>query len=165
MRVIGVDPGLSRLGLGLVDSRDGKTAVLEEETISTSPSLPAGERLAHLHKELSSAIDRWRPDAMALERVFLKSNAASAVSAIQAWGVSLLAASACGVEAHEYSPAEVKMAVVGSGAASKEQVRFMVSKIVGEPDPKWTIDGCDALAVAICHIHSSRMRALGRRPA
>ncbi|HKN48873.1 MAG TPA: crossover junction endodeoxyribonuclease RuvC, partial [Actinomycetota bacterium] len=113
---------------------------------------------------LSAAIAKWRPDAVAIERIFYKMNARTLVPVAQASGVALLAAARAGAEVYEYAPLEVKLAVVGTGSASKDQMRFMVARLLSGSFRTDTPDAADALAVAICHIHSRKVRTLGGTP-
>lgn len=159
-RVMGVDPGLTWTGFGVIEARRGSTAAVAEGRIATEKERPAPQRLAELFEGLTVAIEQWRPGAIAVERVFVNLNTRTAVGAIQASGVALLAAGRSGIPVHEYTPLEVKQAVVGTGAASKEQVRFMVARILGLGSGPKTADAADALAVAICHVNSRKMRSL-----
>src|SRR4029077_5475384 len=113
---------------------------------------------------LSAAIAKWRPDAVAVERIFYKMNARTLVPVAQASGVALLAAARAGAKVYEYAPLEVKLAVVGTGAATKDQMRFMVARLLSGSFRTDTPDAADALAVAICHLHSRKVRALGGAP-
>lgn len=160
MRVLGIDPGLSRLGFGLVEKVGGALGSPEGGTISTVPSKGTSERLLSLFEGLTETIERLRPDVIAVERVFFNLNVMTAVPVIRASGIALLAAARWGAEVHEYTPLEVKQAVVGTGAATKGQVRYMVQRLLELPSLPGGADTADALAVAICHIHSHKMRAL-----
>lgn len=157
---MGIDPGLTRLGFGVVEAAGSKLTALAAGVISTSSQSPVPKRLAHIQAELTGLLCEWKPNAIAVERVFLKSNSATAIPAIQASGVALMLAGAADLEVGEYSPAEVKVAVAGKGNAVKEQVRYMVSAILGPIHHAPGIDAFDALAVAVCHINSRRSRAL-----
>jgi crossover junction endodeoxyribonuclease RuvC len=134
LRVVGIDPGLTRMGLGVVEEEAGRLRALACDTIVTSPGDPVAERLAAIYEALTRALTHWRPDAMAVERIFYKLNARTAVPVAQASGVALLAAARFGTPVFEYAPLEVKQAVVGSGSATKEQVRYMVSRILRVPE-------------------------------
>ncbi|MGH2732571.1 MAG: crossover junction endodeoxyribonuclease RuvC [Actinomycetota bacterium] len=156
---MGVDPGLTRTGFGVVEQVGGALSALSFGTIATSPTQPTPGRLAALFEGITEAIACWAPEAVAVERVFYNVNVRTAVPVAQAAGMALLAAARSGTEVHEYGPLEVKQAVVGVGGASKEQVRFMVERLlrlVSTPD---TADAADGLAVAICHLHSWKLRA------
>lgn len=160
VRVLGIDPGLTRMGLAVVEESGGRLQSLAGDTVGTPPDVPTGQRLVVLWNALEETLTRWRPDAVAVERVFYNTNARTQVAVAQASGVALLAAARSGARVHEYTPLEVKQAVAGTGAASKEQVRFMVTRLLGLPGTPGTADGADACAVAICHLHGRKMRAV-----
>lgn len=119
-----------------------------------SESLP--ERLDHVFRELSAQLDRWRPDVVAVEEVFYSVNAKSALKLGQVRGVALLAAARLGLPVAEYAPLKIKSSVVGYGLAQKEQVQFMVARLLGLAEPPQPADAADALAIAICHIHTAQ---------
>lgn len=162
MRVMGVDPGLAQTGIGVIEESSGRLKALAASTIVT-PANGTPERLAILFDRLQEEIERWRPDSVAVERLFLKLNAKTAVPAIQAAGVALLAAARAGAPVYEYTPLKVKEAVVGVGSATKDQVGFMVQHLLGMPSVPSEPDSADALAVAICHLHAQRIGALQER--
>lgn len=166
MRVVGVDPGLTRMGVGVVEERDGHLSALHFGTIVTSPAEETSHRLVELMEGLDAVMREFRPDAVAVERVFFKLNASTAVGAIQASGVALAAAARFGARVYEYAPLQVKQAVVGTGSASKDQVAFMVKRILGGAATKGvlpqTADAADALAVAITCLNSSKLQDLQR---
>jgi len=164
LRTMGIDPGLTRMGLGIVEQEGNRLTALACDTIVTSPADPVPRRLDTVFEALSAVIGQWRPDAVAIERIFYKMNARTLVPVAQASGVALLAAARAGAEVYEYAPLEVKLAVVGTGSASKDQMRFMVARLLSGSFRTDTPDAADALAVAICHIHSRRVRALGGAP-
>lgn len=157
--VLGIDPGMTRMGFGVVEARGAKLICLACGTIKTSPEWASADRLMHLFEELTRLSQELKPDHMAIERVFLNVNKQSAVGSMQASGVALLAAARSKTPVHEYSPAQVKQSVVGTGTATKEQVQFMVGRLLeGAPAPD-TADAADALAVAITHLnHRSILR-------
>ena len=163
VRVLGVDPGLTRLGFGVVEETGGSLMAVASGTLRTSPDLPIPQRLRRLSEEVVAVILRWEPHAVAIERVFLKMNAKSAVPAIQAAGVTMAAAASAGAEVIEFSASEVKQSVVGSGGATKDQVRFMVERLLGSATNPDSSDAIDALAIAITYLNSRRLRALGVR--
>ncbi len=160
MRIMGIDPGLTAMGVGVVDQHAGALACAHEETITTDPKDPLGARLQQVFDRLMAIIDQLSPEAVAVERVFLKANSKTAVPSIQASGVAFLAAASHGVPIHEYAPAQMKMAIAGTGTADKQQVRYMVRQLLGGKAGEDTPDSSDALAIAICHINSSRMQSL-----
>lgn len=161
MRVVGVDPGLTRMGVGVVEEQAGRLLALYFDTITTSPSDETSHRLDQLARGLEAVMREYRPDAVAVETVFLKLNARSAVGAIQASGVALAAAARFGARVYEYAPAQVKQAVVGTGSATKDQVAFMVKRILDGVTVKGP-DATDALAVAITCLNSSKLEDLQR---
>lgn len=155
--VLGIDPGLARLGFGLVRQEGSTLLAAGGGTLSTLSSQSVPERLLEIFRHMERLIAESSPDVMALERVFLKVNAKTAIPSIQASGVAALAAASAGIEVHEYSPAQVKQALAGSGSAGKEQVRYMIEKILR---PSYAIDSpdaADAHAVAVCHLNSRRL--------
>lgn len=160
MRVMGIDPGLSRLGFGVVDEGPGDLASQAGGTISTSPSAAVADRLVLIFDHLTELFEQHRPEVVAVERIFLKLNQRTAVPALRASGVALLAAAKWGAEVFEYSPLEVKQAVVGTGSATKDQVRYMVQRLLKMAEPPGGPDAADALATAICHINSYKIRSL-----
>jgi crossover junction endodeoxyribonuclease RuvC len=164
IRTMGIDPGLTRMGVGVVEQEASRLTALACTTIVTSPEEPVARRLDALYEALSSAIGQWRPDAVAVERIFFAMNARTLVPVAQASGVALLVAARAGTEVYEYAPLEVKLAVVGTGSASKDQMRYMVARLLSGSFETDTPDAADALAVAICHLHSRKVRALGGSP-
>lgn len=158
--VLGVDPGLTRLGFGVVQEHGGALTALASGTIRTPAERSVALRLRELADAIREVVDRYKPDAVALERVYLKLNAKSAVPAIQAAGVTMAAAAAAGAEVIEFSASQVKLSVVGSGSASKDQVRFMVQALLGGPADFDSPDAADALAIAICYLNSRRIRQI-----
>jgi crossover junction endodeoxyribonuclease RuvC len=160
LRVLGIDPGLTRMGVGVVEESAGQLWALDSGTIKTSPREETADRLKVLFLALTELLRHWQPQAVATERLFFKLNAQTAVPAMQASGVALLAAAMGGVQVHEYTPAEVKQAVVGYGDASKNQIRFMVERILGPEAVPDSPDAADGLAVAITHLSSRRMASL-----
>ena len=163
-RVLGIDPGLTRMGYGVLEESGGRLAELAAGTFETSPEAATAGRLLLVFERLTGLIAHWAPDAVAVERVFFKVNARTAVPAMQAAGVALLAAARSGTAVQEYTPLEVKQGVAGTGTASKDQVRFMVERLIASPGPEGGrgrgSDTTDALAVAICHVHARRIRDL-----
>lgn len=158
MRVLGIDPGLTRAGWGVVEESGSRLHVLEHGTIrADGDDVPA--QLAALHRRLADVIARHRPDEMAMERLFVTRNQRTAIRVGQASGVVLLAAAEAGLPVAEYGPLQVKQAVVGVGNATKDQVTFMVRRLLGLAEKPDTADAADALALAICHLHSYRLTA------
>lgn len=161
---MGIDPGLTRMGFGVVEQQGSRLTALGCGTITTSPDDPVARRLAIVYQRLAAALHQWEPDAVAVERVFFKVNARTLIPVAQASGVAMLVAAQAGAEVCEYAPLEVKMAVVGNGSATKEQICSMVARLLKGSFHAETPDAADALAVAICHLHSRKVRALGGVP-
>lgn len=151
--MLGLDPGTLVTGYGVVERSGERMALVACGTITNGPALPMGPRLRCIFDGLTALIARHRPDQFAIESAFYGKNAQSALKLGHARGVSLLAAVQCALPTAEYSPREIKKAVVGSGTASKEQVRFMVGSLLGVKGPVMDLNASDALAVAICHLH------------
>ena len=163
MRIFGIDPGSERTGYGCVET-DGRVARL---VTCGAISAPAGDafpqRLARIHRELSALLASCAPDCVAIESVFHASNARSALKLGHARGVAMLAAVEFGCPVVEYTPAAIKRAVVGYGRAEKHQVQQMIKLLLGLDQPPSPHDAADALAVAICHLHSLPPAGLGAR--
>lgn len=153
MKVLGVDPGLTRCGVGIVENLSHQNLLLlGVGVIKTSPELPLELRLLELEKELAHWIDRYHPDVIAVERVFSQLNVKSAMSTAQAAGVALVLAARRGIPVVMHTPTEVKAAVTGSGRADKKQVAKMVQSILKLEEIPKPVDSTDALALAICHL-------------
>ncbi len=159
MRVLGIDPGLALTGYGLVEG-NGSLTLLEMGSITTPSTLPLPERLKILHRELSALLQRLRPDAVAVEELFFGKNIRTAIAVGQARGVAILAVAQAGIPLHEYTPLQVKEALTGYGRADKQQIQRMVCFLLGLSSPPQPDDVADAVAVAICHLHHSKLSAL-----
>jgi crossover junction endodeoxyribonuclease RuvC len=158
--VLGIDPGTAITGYGLVHEDDEGLALIRCGVITTPADQPLPQRLQTIYRGLAAIIGQHQPDQVAVEELFFSRNVRTALSVGQARGVVLLAAAEAGLPLHEYKPLEVKQAITGYGGADKRQIQEMVRLLlrleqVPEPD-----DAADAVAVAVCHIHSARMRAL-----
>jgi len=152
MRVLGVDPGLTRCGLGIVDKGSNqKLSMVGVGVIKTPSDLELSRRLLALEKELLIWIDEYKPDVIAVERVFSQLNIRTAMSTGQAAGVALLIAARARIPVAMHTPTEVKAAVTGSGRADKKQVALMVAKLLALKEIPKPVDATDALALAICH--------------
>ena len=153
MRVLGVDPGLTRCGIGIVQGVVGSPITLVGVGVILTPSESAlDQRLLELDQQLSEWINLWKPDVIAVERVFSQHNVRTVMGTGQAAGIALLLAAKAGIPVMMHTPSEVKASVTGSGRANKAQVALMVQKILNlETIPK-PVDATDALALAICHI-------------
>lgn len=156
MLVLGIDPGTAITGYGLIRQVNGRqVALVDYGVIRTSSKRPMAERLKQLYHDLSNIITENQPDEAAVEELFFSRNVTTALTVGQARGVAVLAAAEAGLPVHEYKPAEIKQAVVGYGKASKEQVQEMVRVLLGIDEVPRPDDAADAVAVAICHIHSA----------
>ena len=153
MKVLGVDPGLTRCGIGLVEGAIGSPLkLIDVGVILTGVDLDLDQRLLELDRQLTQLVDVWQPDVVAVERVFSQHNVRTVMGTGQAAGIALLIAAKAGIPVMMHTPSEVKAAVTGSGRANKVQVALMVQKILNlETIPK-PVDATDALALAICHI-------------
>ncbi len=161
MLAIGIDPGTATTGYGLVrEDADGSLEVVDFGAVITSPDQSMPLRLLELYQRLSELILLHRPESAAVEKLFFQRNVTTAISVGQARGIAILALAQAGLEVDEYTPLEVKQAVVGYGGAGKRQVQEMVRALLGLQAIPSPDDAADALAVAICHLHSYRVRNL-----
>jgi crossover junction endodeoxyribonuclease RuvC len=160
MFVLGIDPGLSRCGYGLVgrDEADSALRAHAAGVIETDPHLALPERLLILHTELRSLMAEFRPQAVAVERVFFQVNVKTAMSVGQASGLALVAAAEAGCQVAQYTANEVKQGLVGYGAATKEQVQRMVAQVLHLGAVDGPPDVADALALAVCHLTTVPLR-------
>ena len=160
MRVFGIDCGTEVTGFGVVETDDSARqprlhcATLGAIRLSKAKPLP--ERLAQVYGELTAELERWQPEVVAIEEVFYSVNAKSALKLGQVRGVALLAAANRGLPVAEYAPLRIKSSVVGYGLAKKEQVQFMVARLLELEELPEPADAADALAIAICHIHTAQ---------
>jgi len=163
MLVFGIDCGTEVTGFGVVESGERARApqlvcrTMGAVRMARTRRLP--ERLDQVFRELTAELERWRPDAVAIEEVFYSVNAKSALKLGQVRGVALLAAAQMGIAVAEYAPLKIKSSVVGYGLAKKEQVQFMVARLLGLAELPEPADAADALAIAICHIHTAQTLA------
>lgn len=160
MLTLGIDPGTARTGYGLVrEHPDGRLELVACGVVATAAATPMPERLQSLHAALCTLIAEHRPESGAVETLFFQRNVSSALSVGQARGVALLALAQSGIPVWEYSPRQVKQAVAAYGGAGKRQMQAMVRTLLALAGPAPPDDAADALAVAICHLHSSRLQA------
>jgi crossover junction endodeoxyribonuclease RuvC len=156
VRVFGIDPGSGRTGYGCVETDGSRHRIVTCGAISTPVAAPFSEKLFEIHRRLVELLAEYQPESVAIENIFYATNVRSALKLGHARGVAMLAAAQAGLTVEEYTPAEIKRAVVGYGRAEKPQVQQMVKLLLGLaviPSPH---DAADALAVAICHVHSQR---------
>lgn len=162
-KVLGIDPGISNTGYGLVIESRGSMRAGAHGAIKTQAASDMAERLDTLYEGSREVIARLAPDVVVLEQLFFSANKKTAIAVGQARGVILLACRHAGSTWAEYTPLQVKQAVVGNGNAKKEQVQYMVTTLLRMDEPPATSHACDALAMAICHLQSRRMRELTER--
>jgi crossover junction endodeoxyribonuclease RuvC len=161
-RVLGVDPGLARLGLAVVDGEGRKTTLVWSGAVATATDSEESERLRQLCAAVREAISIHRPSSMAVERVAWNKNHVSALTVARATGAIMVVAADAGLSVAEYGPNEVKIAVTGMGNADKEQVRRALVKVHGLKEVPVQADAADAVAVALTHLVGARMRSLAR---
>lgn len=161
MKILGIDPGSRITGYGVVELQGNRLRHLDNGALITRSDAPLAERLKIIYRGLVQAIELYRPEAVAVEQIFLSKNVLSALKLGHARGAALLAAVNAGLPVAEYTPLQVKGAVVGYGRADKRQVQQMVKALLGLPEVAQE-DASDALAVAICHAHSAGMADLMR---
>jgi len=156
--VLGIDPGLSRCGYGIVHQQPAGVQAVAVGVLRTAPSLPTPQRLAELQLDLRGLLHEHRPAVVAIERVLFQVNVGTAIAVAQAAGIAMAEAVAAGCEVVEYSPNQVKQAVAGVGGASKDQMERMVQTLLGIAQPLRPVDAADAVAVALCHLAHAPMR-------
>ena len=157
MVILGIDPGYAIVGIGVIKFVGNKFKTLEYNAVTTPSKMPVPERLQAIYQGVEYFINKYKPDAVAIEELFFNSNQKTAIMVAQARGVIIVAAKNKGVPLYEYTPLQIKQAVTGYGRADKKQIQNMVKMILNlnaipKPD-----DAADGLAVAICHAHSSHI--------
>lgn len=155
MIILGIDPGYAIVGFGIIKYDKGRLTVLDFGAITTPAGMEFTERLKCIYEDLSYLFEKYKPDAMAIEKLFFNTNQKTAIDVAQARGVILLAAKIHGAECFEYTPLQVKQSVVGYGRAEKKQVQEMTRQLLGLSAVPKPDDTADALAMAICHAHCS----------
>lgn len=160
MRVIGVDPGTAITGWGLVEGDGNDLVAVAYGVITTAAGTPLPERLQAIYQELTKVVDQWQPDTSAIEELFFSRNAKTALAVGHGRGAAMLALANANLDITEYKPLEVKQALTGHGGADKHQMQQMVKLLLTLDDIPRPDDAADALAVAICHLHSARLRLL-----
>jgi crossover junction endodeoxyribonuclease RuvC len=160
VRVLGVDPGLTRCGVGVVEGVPGRPCdLVAYYVVHSDPEDQLPDRLLHLDRTLTDLVAEHRPDSVAVERVFSQHNVRTVMGTAQAGAVAVLAAARAGLPVQMYSPSEVKAAVTGSGQADKAQMTAMVTRLLRLEAPPRPADAADALALAICHVWRGGTRA------
>ncbi len=162
MRILGIDPGSETTGYGIIETDGSRHTAVLFGAIRTRNRTPFHKRLLEIYKGLSEVFAQGKPDAVAIEEIFYATNVQSALKLGHARGVALLAAAQQGIPVYEYSPLEIKSAIVGYGRAEKHQVQGMVQFLLQLPEIPTPDDASDALAVAICHSHRTSVPGRGR---
>jgi crossover junction endodeoxyribonuclease RuvC len=157
MIILGLDPGTAITGFGLLRVEGSKLTVMDYGTLETQKGPTDAARLLHMYEMAEALIERTKPEAVAIEHLFFGRNVNTMLSVGRASGVLMLAAARAGLDIAEYTPMQVKMAVVGYGIADKKQVQFMVQRILSLPEVPKPDDVADALALAICHAHTYKL--------
>jgi crossover junction endodeoxyribonuclease RuvC len=160
MIILGVDPGTAITGYGVLKSDGDNLEMIDYGAITTPADWPMARRLQHIHAQLTALIAKHQPTDAVVEKLFFSKNVRTALSVGQARGVALLAAAQAGLTIHEYTPLQIKQAVVGYGRAEKQQIQQMVKLLLRLDSIPQPDDAADALAVAICHAHSARFEKL-----
>ena len=158
MIILGIDPGLAIVGWGVIEYQGAKFRTIAYGSINTPKGMRTEERLRLIYDGMNELIEKYHPDAMAVEELFFTNNITTGIRVAEARGVILLSAERTGVPIFEYTPPQVKQAVVGYGKAEKRQVISMVTMLLNLPKPPKPDDTADALAIAICHAHSGASR-------
>ena len=158
MIILGIDPGLAIVGWGVIEYNASKFKVLGYGSIETPAKTATEDRLLLIYKGLRQIIEKYKPDQMAVEELFFNTNITTGIRVAEARGVILMCAHELGVRIFEYTPLQVKQAVVGYGRAEKKQVITMVTMLLGLEKPPKPDDTADALAIAVCHAHSGASR-------
>ena len=159
MLVMGIDPGLSRCGYGVIRQKGRATEAIAAGIIRTGKDDPVPKRLYELHTELVDLLNEYNPDAVAVEQVLFQVNVRPAMGVGQASGVAMAAGVGAGAEVFEYSPTQIKKAITGWGGADKEQIGKMVQTLLRLPEPLKPADAADAVAVALCHLAHAPVRS------
>ena len=161
MRILGIDPGYATIGYGVIDYNENRFSVAGYGAVTTPAGIPFERRLSDIYNDMNELIKKYSPDEMSIEKLYFNTNTTTAIDVAEARGVILLAAYSGGVKIAEYTPLQVKQAVVGYGRAEKKQVQLMTKTILNlEKMPKLD-DTSDALAIAVCHAHTGCSRLRG----
>lgn len=158
MVILGIDPGFAIVGFGVVESEKGKQRLIQCGAINTPAGLPLPTRLLQIANDMQQLLTTFSPDAMAVEELFFNNNVTTGIGVAQARGVILTEAERQGVAIYEYSPSEVKLAVVGYGKAEKRQVMDMTKRLLGLKAAPKPDDAADAVAIALCHARTATSR-------
>ena len=158
MRILGIDPGYAILGYGICDMKGNHFTAVDYGSVTTDASMDMPDRLKHLYNSLMEIIAKYEPEEASIEELFFNSNAKTAIKVGQARGVAVLACVNSGVKISEYTPLQIKQALVGYGRADKKQVQAMVKAILNLDEVPKPDDTADALAAAVCHGHSAKSK-------
>ena len=161
MRILGIDPGYAIVGFGILDAGRGQTRMVRCGAINTPAGVPMPMRLLQIQEDMETLIREFSPDVMAIEELFFNTNVTTGIGVAQARGVILATAARLGVEIYEYTPSQVKIAVVGYGKAEKHQVMEMTRRILNLSAVPRPDDAADAVAIALCHARSHTSRLYG----
>lgn len=162
MRILGIDPGYAIMGWGILDIKGNKFSVVDYGAITTDSKMEMDRRLEHLYNMLDSIIHEYKPEEAAIEELFFNNNAKTALLVGQARGVAILACVKGGLEISEYTPLQIKQALVGYGRADKKQIQAMVKTILNLKEAPKPDDTADAVAAAICHGHCLNSKKIMR---
>ena len=160
MRVLGIDPGYAIVGYGVIEMRGNTLIPVTYGHISTTSKMTYHERLMVINKEILTILETWEPSALSIEKIFFSKNVKTAIDVAQVRGTLLLECLKKGMTVDEYTPNEVKLAVTGYGAADKSQVQKMIKSLLNLTEVPKPDDTADALAIAICHVHSAKIKNL-----
>lgn len=158
MRILGIDPGYAILGYGVIDVTGNRFTTIDYGSITTDASMEMPARLECLYDGIMELISRYKPDEASIEELFFNSNAKTAILVGEARGVAVLACSKGGLVINEYTPLQIKQALVGYGRADKKQIQYMVKLMLGLKEVPKPDDTADALAAAVCHAHAAGSR-------
>ena len=165
MVILGIDPGLAHTGWGIVETRGALCRARAYGCVTTKASDPIDQRLGKIFSEIARAIETYHPTQLAIEKIFFGENTRSALATAQARGAAIVACAQAGLEVGEYTPMQIKQAVVGTGAADKHQVIYMVRTVLALDHDPHPDHAADALAAAVCHANLNRTKELSRRAA
>lgn len=157
MIILGIDPGYAIVGVGIIEYNGNKFKTIAYDAITTHAKTATSLRLKTIYDDINFCIDKFRPDAIAIEELFFNNNAKTAIAVAQARGVLVVSAANRGIPIYEYTPLQIKQSVAGYGRADKQQVQHMVKALLGLNTIPKPDDAADALAVAICHANASTM--------
>lgn len=161
MIILGIDPGYAIVGYGVIYYQSGRFRVLEYGAITTPAGMPLPKRLHRIYEGMGELIRKYKPDALSIEQLFFNTNSTTAIGVAEARGCILLSADMNNIPIFEYTPLQVKQAVTGYGRAEKKQIMQMTTTLLGLTEIPKPDDAADALAVAVCHAHSSGSKMLG----